>query len=87
VTIWRDWLTAEVLSRFDLNERQLAGIAFIKRRGKISNAEYQQVTHAIKKTATRDLAALKEKGLIEQIGSRGPGVHYVLAKKGAIMGT
>lgn len=45
------------------------------------------MTHAIKKTATRDLNALKEKGLIEQIGIRGPGVHYVLAKKGDIMRT
>ena len=38
-------------------------------------------------TSTRDLNALKEKGLIEQIGIRGPGVHYVLAKKGDIMRT
>jgi predicted HTH transcriptional regulator len=81
VTLWRGWLTGEVLSRFNLNERQLAGIAYLKNHGSISNTEYQQVTHAIKKTATRDLAALKEKGLIEQKGRRGPGVHYVLAKK------
>jgi ATP-dependent DNA helicase RecG len=87
VTLWRDWLTTEVLSRFNLNERQSMAIAYIKVHGKISNAEYQQVTHAIKKTATRDLNALKEKGLIEQKGSRGPGVHYVLARKGDIMGT
>lgn len=80
-TIWRDWLTAELLSRFSLNERQSKAIAYIKVHGKISNAEYQQLTHAIKKTATRDLTALKEKGLIEQKGSRGPGVHYVLARK------
>jgi len=86
-TLWRDWLTSEVLSRFNLNERQLTAITYIKIHGKISNAEYQQMTHAIKKTATRDLAALKEKGLLEQKGSRGPGVHYVLAKKGDIMGT
>jgi len=87
VTLWRDWLTAEALSRFNLNERQSMAIAYIKIHGKISNAEYQQVTHAIKKTATRDLNALKERGLIEQKGSRGPGVHYVLARKGDIMGT
>jgi hypothetical protein len=87
ITLWRDWLTAEVLSRFNLNERQSMAIAYIKIHGKISNAEYQQVTHAIKKTATRDLNALKEKGLIEQKGSRGPGVHYVLARNGDIMGT
>lgn len=86
-TVWRDWLTDGVLAGYNLNDRQLKAIAYIKTHGKISNAEYQQVTHAIKKTATRDLNALKGKGIIEQIGSRGPGVHYVLAKKGDIMGT
>lgn len=87
ITIWRDWLTDEVLARYDLNERQLKAISYIKTHGKISNMEYQQLTHAIKKTASRDLNAMREKGLIEQKGSRGPGVHYVLVKKGDIMGT
>ncbi len=40
------------------------------------------MANSIKKTATRDLNDLKEKGLIRQVGSRGPGVHYVIAKKG-----
>ena len=62
-------------------------IAHIKIHGKIANAEYQQVTRSIEKAATRDLNALKEKGLIEQKRSRGPGVHYVLAKRGDRMGT
>jgi hypothetical protein len=30
-----------------------------------------------------DKIALKEKGLVKQRGIRGPGVHYVLARKGA----
>jgi hypothetical protein len=51
------------------------------------NAGYQKVANAIKKTATRDLNDLKEKGLIEQVGHRGPGVHYVLLKKRDKMGT
>ena len=86
-TVWRDWLTVKIIESLGLNDRQLQAIAYIKTHGRISNTEYQQVTHAIKKTATRDLNALKEKGLIEQIGIRGPGVHYVLAKKGDIMRT
>lgn len=87
ITLWRDWLTAEVLDGLGLNDRQRAAIAYIKAHGKISNAEYQQVAGAIKKTATRDLNGLKEKGVVEQRGSRGPGVHYVLARKGDIKGT
>ena len=68
-------LTAETLKHDDATRKN------------ITNAEYQQVAGAIKKTATRDLNDLKEKGIVEQRGSRGPGVHYVLARKGDINGT
>lgn len=81
VTLWRDWLTDEILADSNLNERQMRAIAYLKTHRRISNTDYQQVTSAIKKTATRDLSDLKEKGLVEQRGSRGPGVHYVLARK------
>jgi len=87
ITLWRDWLTDEVIAELNLNDRQKLAINHIKTRGRISNTEYQQVAHAIKKTATRDLNDLKDKGLITQIGSRGAGVHYVLAKKRDKMGT
>jgi len=80
--IWRDWLTPQVLAGYNLNERQKQALLYIKAQGKISNKEYQQVTKAIKKTATRDLNDLREKEIIEQIGTKGPGVHYVLARKG-----
>jgi len=80
--IWRDWLTPQVLAGYNLNERQKQALLYIKAQGKISNKEYQQVTKAIKKTATRDLIDLREKEIIEQIGTKGPGVHYVLARKG-----
>jgi predicted HTH transcriptional regulator len=87
ITLWRDWLTGEVLAGLHLNERQRQALAYLKTHGKISNTEYQEVAKAIKKTATRDLNELKEKGIVEQRGNRGPGVHYVLAKKGDIKGT
>ena len=80
--IWRDWLTPAVLAGLNLNERQMKAITYLKAHGKISNRDYQVVASAIKKTATRDLLDLKEKGVVEQIGTKGPGVHYVLVKKG-----
>ncbi len=86
-TLWRDWLTDEVLAGLHLNERQRQALAYLKTHGKISNTEYQQLANAIKKTATRDLSDLKGKGIVEQRGSRGPGVHYVLAKRGDIKRT
>jgi ATP-dependent DNA helicase RecG len=87
VTLWRDWLTAEAIAKLGLNDRQMQGIHFLKIHGKISNSEYQQVANCIKKTATRDLNNMKGKGIIEQIGNRGPSVHYVIAKKRDKKGT
>jgi len=87
VTLWRDWLTEDIIAKLALNDRQKEAVNYLKIHGKISNKEYQQVANCIKKTATRDLSNLKEKGLIEQIGSRGPGVHYVITKDRDKMGT
>lgn len=87
ITLWRDWLTDEVVAKLGLNGRQKLAIGYLKTQGKISNTEYQRVANSIKKTATRDLSDLKEKGIIEQRGYRGPGVYYVLAKRRDIMGT
>jgi ATP-dependent DNA helicase RecG len=79
---WRDWLTPEILAGMNLNERQILAVAYLKTNGKISNKEYQQVTNAIKKTSTRDLSDLKEKGIVEQVGTKGPSVHYLIKKLG-----
>jgi predicted HTH transcriptional regulator len=90
-TLWRDWLTAEVQAGLDLNDRQRKGVLEVKARGRIGNTEYQRLTGAIKKTATRDLDDLVEKGVLEKSGTTGRGTHYVLARsrarKGDIKGT
>jgi len=87
LTLWRDWLTDEVLNGLDLNERQLLALAFLKTNGRVSNPEYQKQAKTTKKTATRDLMDMKRKGIVEQVGLRGPGVHYVLASKRDTKGT
>ena len=87
ITIWRDWLTEDVVAGFNLNDRQKKAVVYLKTHGKISNAEYQQVANSIKKTATRDLTDLMKKGIIEKVGSRGPGVHYIISKKRDKIGT
>lgn len=81
-TIWRNWLTDKVLAEFGLNERQLKAVTYMRVHGRISNPEYQQETGATKKTATRDLSGMKLKNIARQIGTRGPGVYYVLHGKG-----
>ena len=84
--VWRNWLTDTLVEKLRLNERQKKAIGYLKTNGRISNKEYQQVTKAIKKTASRDLADLKNKQVVEQVGSQGAGVYYLL-RHGDIMGT
>jgi len=78
VTIWRDWLTDDVLAGFHLNERQLQTVSYVKKTGRISNSEYQKLTGAARKTAARDLDDLVEKDILVRLGEK-RGSHYVLA--------
>ena len=82
-TIWRDWLTAEVISAFGLNDRQKQAVKHIKVSGRITNSEFQHLTGVAKRTAHRDLSELVEKGLFEKIGTRGKGTYYKMKRKGS----
>ncbi|MFH1706653.1 MAG: ATP-binding protein [Planctomycetota bacterium] len=87
ITLWRNWLTDAVMAVLNINDRQKLAITFLKTNRKISNPEYQALTKATKKTATRDLGDLKHRGIVKQVGGHGPGVHYVLVMNRDIMGT
>ncbi len=80
-TLWRDWLTAEVISGFDLNERQQKVVAYVKVHGRITNKDYRDLTGTIIRTASRDLEELVSKGVLRKIGVTGRSAHYVLAGK------
>jgi len=80
-TIWRDRLTTEFLSKFELSERQSKAIDFIKVNKKITNKDLRQLTGAIYRTASRDLDDLAKKGLFRKVGKTGRGAYYVVAKK------
>lgn len=78
-TIWRDWLTPEVLAGYNLSERQLKAVAHIKGTGRITNSEYQEITGVIRKTAARDLDDLVEKGVFVRMGEK-RGSYYILTQ-------
>lgn len=80
-TVWRDWLTDDVLAGYKLSERQLKAVAHVKRIGRISNSEYQRLFGVSRATATRDLDELSTKKLLEKVGITGKGTHYVLIRK------
>ncbi len=83
-TIWRDWLTPERLARFNLNERQVKAIGYMKTRGEISNSEYQELTGSLSQTALRDLRGLVSSGIVEKLGKTGRNARYRLRGKADI---
>lgn len=91
VTFTKDAFNEEHLAKKGLNERQIKGILHIKKYGSISNNDYQQITGAIKRTASRDLTELSEKGFLHKAGSTGKGTVYMIrghkGDKGDIKGT
>ncbi len=83
VALWRDWLTAEVIAKLDLNDRQLQAIRYLKTHRMITNTIYQLEFEASKRTASRDLDEMMMKGIIKKVGTTGKGVHYSLGKGAA----
>ena len=83
VTLWRDWLTEEVLSGLGLNERQMKAVEYIKSHERITNADYQRVAGCPQRTATRDLNKLVQDGVVTLEG-KGRGAQYRLLRKRAI---
>ncbi|MDD5452006.1 MAG: ATP-binding protein [Desulfovibrionales bacterium] len=80
VTLWRDWLTAQVMTGLGLSDRQTKAVTYVKVHGRITNSEYQVLAGIIRKTAARDLDDLVAKDVLKRVGSK-RGVHYVLARK------
>lgn len=79
-TLWRDWLTAEVMASLGISDRQARAVAHVRKAGRIANAEYQKLTGVIRKTAARDLEGLVEKGVLERLGEK-RGSHYIMARR------
>lgn len=73
-----DPYTRERLDSLGLNERQIAAVRYLKREGSISNQEYRQLNNAMKATATRDLTAMVQIGILRKEGTSGPAVRYSL---------
>jgi len=61
----------------ELNQRQKKALEYIKKRGKISNAEYRSIFKVSAATAKRELRDLVIKKICRTSGA-GPGLHYLL---------
>jgi Fic family protein len=75
-------ITADkVVKRFEdngLNDRQAKIIRYLVVNAKITNDECQKLCGSIRRTATRDLSSLVEKGIVEMKGEL-KGAYYVLS--------
>ncbi len=79
ITLFKNNLPEEQLTKMGLNGRQIKAVLFVKEKGKISNADYQELFSVSKATATRDLTELLDKyELLEKIGQTGAGASYIL---------
>jgi len=52
VTIWRDWLTEEVMKSMCLSEKQRLALVFVKTNGRITNKDYRGLTGVIIRSAS-----------------------------------
>lgn len=79
VILYQNPFTEERLRKLDLNDRQLRAVAYVREHGKITNDEYQHLTGASRRTATRDLVAVVRLGILVSLGTTGRNVTYSLS--------
>lgn len=79
ITLFKDNITPEKLTKLGLNDRQIKAVLILKERGKITNKEYQEMNETTERTASRDLSDLVEKGIIKSSGVKGAGAFYTLS--------
>ena len=78
ITLFKNIFSKETLYALGLNDRQMNAVLFVKERGKITNKEYQSMYGVARRTATRDLKELVDKGILKSSEIKGAGSNYVL---------
>ncbi|MEW6685137.1 MAG: helix-turn-helix domain-containing protein [Candidatus Edwardsbacteria bacterium] len=76
----KDIFTEKYLRELGLNERQIKAVKYVKKNGKITNKEYQELTKVSKPMATIDLRELVSKGIFEKKGVTGKGTAYIFVR-------
>jgi ATP-dependent DNA helicase RecG len=70
VTLFKDRFAEEELQKLGLNDRQIKAVLYVKEKGKITNAEYQNINNISKRTAVYELVELVEKyKILKQLGA------------------
>ncbi|WP_185210620.1 ATP-binding protein [Sphingobacterium mizutaii] len=70
VTLFKNSLTTEQLTKLGLNDRQLKAVGYVKEKGRITNREYQELNETSDRTASRDLENLVDLGIFIKEGEK-----------------
>ena len=70
IAIYRSIITDGYLDSLGLNERQKKALKFLVDHQRIDNSVYRKICNTIKRTATRDLTAFVDMGLLEKYGEK-----------------
>ena len=81
LTMRMDTLSESSLQKMGLNERQILAVERIKVEGSITSGIYQSLTGVSAATAFRDLKALVDLGVLEQVGPSRRETRYILRRK------
>lgn len=80
VTLFKNNLTKEQLTKLGLNERQLKAVEYVKEKGKITNKEYQTLNSISERTASRELSELTDKQVLKSSETKGAGSYFYLTE-------
>ncbi|WP_341831324.1 ATP-binding protein [Sphingobacterium thalpophilum] len=81
VTLFKNKLTVEQLTKLGLNERQLKAVDYVKEKGKITNREYQTINSISERTASRELSDLVDKEVLKSSETKGAGSYFYLSSE------
>lgn len=78
VTLFQDVLSKEQLIKSGLSQRQIDAVLYVKKKGRITNKEFQELFNVSRNTSSRELSALVEQGIFKSSESKGAGSYYEL---------
>jgi ATP-dependent DNA helicase RecG len=68
VTLFKNNLTEEQLSKLGLNSRQIKAVEYVKEKGVITTSTYTDIFNVSERTARNDLSELTDKQIFKRIG-------------------
>lgn len=78
VAFLKDIYSEEYIQNLHLSDRQVQGVLYVKKHGRITNAEYCEITGVSDRTALRDLNELMKLHIFSKNGTTGKNISYAL---------